>query len=78
MGGETIEKVPGSETESPSHDRAYLRRNRTEADIFFGAPDPSIYMLGIPKSHPRFRSWFAVAVLAGILFALTIIYAMSL
>jgi hypothetical protein len=35
--------------------------------------DPSIYMLGLPKSRPRLGNWGIVAILAGTLLALAII-----
>jgi len=30
-----------------------------------GQPDLSVYMLGLPKSRPRLRTWLVLAVLMG-------------
>ncbi|HEY0702164.1 MAG TPA: hypothetical protein VGD60_05295 [Candidatus Acidoferrales bacterium] len=44
------------------------RRPRT-ADIF-KQEDPSIHMLGLPKSRPRLRQWVLIAILFGAVVAL--------
>jgi hypothetical protein len=31
----------------------------------YGQPDLSVYMLGLPKSRPRLRTWLVLAVLMG-------------
>jgi hypothetical protein len=46
---------------------------RTEHRSDWNQTDPSIYMLGLPKSRPRLGTWGVVAVLAGTLLALAVI-----
>lgn len=43
-----------------------------DAKLFSG-PDPSVHMLGLPKSHPRLGRWVAVAVIAGAIVAVSLI-----
>jgi hypothetical protein len=45
-------------------------RRRAHTAEIFKQEDPSIHMLGLPKSHPRLRLWVLLAVLAGALVAL--------
>ena len=35
--------------------------------------DPSIHLLGLPKSHPQLGRWVALAILAGAIVAFTLI-----
>ena len=37
---------------------------RTSNDLLHG-PDPSIHMLGLPKSYPHLGRWLAVAIVVG-------------
>ena len=54
-----------------------LREVRSRVD-FSQAADPSAYFLvDPPKRHTRFRSWFALAVFAGMLMALGIVAILS-
>ena len=46
---------------------------RTDDRSRLNQTDPSIYMLGLPKSRPRLGNWGVVAVLAGTLLALAVI-----
>jgi hypothetical protein len=39
----------------------------------FGGPDPSVHMLGLPKSYPQLGRWVAVAIIAGSLAAFGLI-----
>jgi hypothetical protein len=39
----------------------------------FHQPDPSMYMLGLPKSRPRLGKWTAFVFFAGILIALMLV-----
>ncbi|MFY9802694.1 MAG: hypothetical protein WA211_12155 [Candidatus Acidiferrales bacterium] len=50
------ETVPAKEVPSLSRP--------ANAELFSG-PDPSMYMLGLPKSHPKLGRWVAVAIIAG-------------
>lgn len=54
------EAAPVTEVRSPS--------NPAGAKLFDG-PDPSVYMLGLPKSYPQLGRWVAVAIIAGSLAA---------
>ncbi|MGD0404000.1 MAG: hypothetical protein ABSB66_12485 [Candidatus Acidiferrales bacterium] len=47
-------------------------RRRRHANRF-DQPDPSVHMLGIPKSRPKFRTWFVLAILTGTVLALALI-----
>jgi hypothetical protein len=78
MRGEIIENEPGMETESSSILQAHQGHRRTQPEAFLQGPDPFIHMLGLLKSIPRFRTWFAIAVVTGILFALSIIFVTNL
>ncbi len=40
---------------------------------YFEQADPSVYMLGLPKSRPRLGKWGAVAILAGTILAVAVI-----
>jgi hypothetical protein len=31
----------------------------------FGDADPSVHMLGLPKSHPQLARWVVIAIFAG-------------
>jgi hypothetical protein len=42
-------------------------------DKLFSGPDPSIHMLGLPKSHPQIGRWVAAAIVAGAIAALSLI-----
>jgi hypothetical protein len=35
--------------------------------------DPSVHLLGLPKSHPQLGRWVALAILAGAIVAFTLI-----
>ncbi|MGC1254847.1 MAG: hypothetical protein WA867_04800 [Candidatus Acidiferrales bacterium] len=39
----------------------------------FGEADPSVHMLGLPKSHPQLGRWMVIAILAGALAAFGLI-----
>jgi hypothetical protein len=43
------------------------------ADAVFGSPDPSSYMLGLPKTRAKLGNWGVVAVLAGTILALMVL-----
>jgi hypothetical protein len=36
-------------------------------------PDLSVYMLGLPKSHPGLRNWCVFAILTGAILALAVV-----
>lgn len=46
--------------------------SRADAKLFSGL-DPSIHMLGLPKSYPQLGRWVAVAIIAGAIVALSLI-----
>jgi hypothetical protein len=58
------EGAPAPEVRSPSHS--------STAKLFDGT-DPSVHMLGLPKSYPQLGRWVAVAIVAGSLAAFGII-----
>jgi hypothetical protein len=39
----------------------------------FDTDDPSIHMLGLPKSHPKLRIWCVFAILTGAMLALGVV-----
>jgi hypothetical protein len=41
-------------------------------DLLHG-PDPSVHMLGLPKSHPHLGRWIGLAVLVGVIAALFLV-----
>jgi hypothetical protein len=51
-----------------------MPRQKRYADggTVFDSPDPSSYMLGLPKSRPRLGPWGVVAILAGTVLALMV------
>jgi hypothetical protein len=40
---------------------------------YFDQGDPSIYMLGLPKSHYRFGRWVVLTILAATVLALSVV-----
>jgi hypothetical protein len=46
---------------------------RAQNGNYFGPTDPSLHMLGLPRSRPRLGNWGLVAILAGTLLALAVI-----
>ena len=40
---------------------------------YFAQTDPSVHMLGLPKSRPRLGTWGVVAILAGAILAIAVI-----
>jgi hypothetical protein len=48
------------------------RHSRTRGAEIFKQDDPSIHMLGLPKSRPRLRMWVLLAILFGALVALAL------
>jgi hypothetical protein len=66
---------PIAEADSPATtNRQFSLREGRGRTNFSQAADPSLYFLvDPPKRHTRFRSWFALAVFAGILMALGIV-----
>jgi hypothetical protein len=46
------------------------RGNQVE---YFDANDPSIHMLGLPKSNPKLRIWCVFAILTGAMLALGVV-----
>lgn len=74
MPDEIIEKRPGLQAESSGKRKADLGYGPNQTETFFQGPYSSIRVLGLPESIPRFRSWFAIAVLTGILIALSIMF----
>jgi hypothetical protein len=58
------EAAPAPEVRSPS--------NSSTTKLFDGT-DPSVHMLGLPKSYPQLARWVAVAIVAGSLAAFGLI-----
>lgn len=51
---------------------------RGNAGSYFEQNDPSIHMLGLPKSRPRLGSWGVAAILVGTILALAVMMLESL
>ncbi|MGA7854971.1 MAG: hypothetical protein WCA15_16720 [Candidatus Acidiferrales bacterium] len=49
------------------------RSSRSASARLFGEADPSVHMLGLPKSHPQLGRWMVIAILAGALAAFGLI-----
>lgn len=49
------------------------RSSRSASAKLFGEADPSVHMLGLPKSHPQLGRWMVIAILAGALAAFGLI-----
>jgi len=62
---------------SGSRRRASRRHYHHPADIFLDHPDPSTYILGLPEARPRLGGWLTIAMLAGILMALALVFITS-
>ena len=56
---------------SPSRLHRIIRRLRGK-NLFHG-PDPSIHMLGLPKSYPQLGRWVALAILTGAIAAFLLV-----
>lgn len=50
----------------------------TRAADIFKQEDPSIHMLGLPKSHPRLRGWLVIAIIVGATAALVLVALLAL
>lgn len=73
MGQELIDLTSELETEPLSDCKVRSRDGRVPVQSPY-FPDPSAhYLLDPPRPRPRFRSWIAVAIFAGILLALAIV-----
>lgn len=59
-----MDGAPAAEVPAPS---------RSASAKLFGEADPSVHMLGLPKSHPQLARWVVVAVLAGAVAAFALI-----
>jgi hypothetical protein len=46
--------------------------SQLSADLLHG-PDPSVHMLGLPKSYPQLGRWLALAILVGAVAAFLIV-----
>jgi hypothetical protein len=53
-------------------------QRRARAAEIFKQEDPSIHMLGLPRSHPRRREWLAIAIIVGATAALVLIALLAL
>ncbi len=51
---------------------AHRPGHRQHAD-FFGQADPSVHMLGFPKSHPRLGTWLVLAILSATVLGLAVV-----
>jgi hypothetical protein len=73
MPSEIAERSRGSSTaQLPATEVLTSAQRASGAKILHG-PDPSIHLLGIPKSHPQLGRWVALAILAGAIAALTLV-----
>jgi hypothetical protein len=48
-------------------------RHPTKRGNYFDQADPSVHMLGLPRSRSRLGNWGVVAIVAGTLLALAVI-----
>jgi hypothetical protein len=46
---------------------------RADGGNYFDQTDPSVHMLGLPRSRPRLGNWGVVAIVAGTLLALAVV-----
>lgn len=53
-------------------------QRRSNASNIFKQEDPSIHMLGLPKSHPRLREWLVIAIIVGVTAALVLVALLAL
>jgi hypothetical protein len=67
------------EAGEPSEVTAQVTSNPGPRDaVFSSITDPSVYLLvEPPRRNTRFRSWFALAIFAGILIAMAIVVLMN-
>jgi len=67
------------EADEPSEVTAQVSSNPGPRDaVFSSITDPSAYLLvEPPRRNTRFRSWFALAIFAGIVIALAIVTLMN-
>jgi hypothetical protein len=71
------ERLDSSKSSTVSQPRHAHSHHSHRAHSHHDDPDASQYMRGLPKSIPRFFTWFGVAVFAGAVIALGIIFLSS-
>jgi hypothetical protein len=73
MPSEIAEGARGISTEHrPATEVLSATQRAAGAKILHGQ-DPSVHLLGLPKSHPQLGRWVALAILAGAIVAFTLI-----
>lgn len=70
--GATIPAMPSGVVVHASHSQTESapatevgRSSQSASAKLFGDADPSVHMLGLPKSHPQLVRWVVLAILAG-------------
>ena len=71
------ERAQALSTESTSVREELTAAQREAGAKILRGPDPSIQLLGLPKSHPQLGRWVVLAILTGVVVALTLIGIMT-
>jgi hypothetical protein len=62
-GGVVVHASPSKTENAPATEAP--GSSRSASAKLFGDADPSVHMLGLPKSYPQLGRWVVVAILAG-------------
>jgi hypothetical protein len=74
MPSQTAEGARGISTErGPATTEVFSAAQRAAGAKILHGQDPSVHLLGLPKSHPQLGRWVALAILAGAIVAFTLI-----
>ena len=73
MPSQIAERVPARSTEHAPVGHVLTPAERAAGAKILRGPDPSIELLGLPKSYPQLGRWVALAIVAGAIVAFTLI-----
>jgi hypothetical protein len=73
MPSQTAERAGARPTKPAPLAEAFSAAERAAGAKILHGPDPSIHMLGLPRSHPQLGRWVALAILTGAIVAFTLI-----
>jgi len=73
MPSEICERAPENSTEHAPTAEVLSSEERAAGTKILRGPDPSIQLLGLPRSHPQLGRWVALAIVTGAIVAFTMI-----
>jgi hypothetical protein len=73
MPSQIAERVPARSTEHAQVGEVLTPAERAAGVKILHGPDPSIQLLGLPRSHPQLGRWVALAIITGAIVAIVMI-----